>query len=107
MSERLSTSVDSKLGSKDLVPEIKHQKGQRTYVIKVDRGCRPAQLPVHDVPCRYSDDDFTEAGYWHRIPRDLDARLTTLIPDEEMTFITRLDFLLDNFQNTKEATNGS
>jgi hypothetical protein len=93
------------IGSKDLAPEIKHQKGQRTYVIKVDPGCRPAQLPVHDVPCRYDDDGFVGTGYWYRIDRDLDARLETMLSDEEcMTFMERLHKLLDHYDKTNVKT---
>src|SRR4051794_37211608 len=89
-----TTTVDYKRGRKELAPEIKHQKGQRTFIIKVDKGMRPAQLPEGDVPCRYDDDDFEGMGLWYRIPQDLDARMLTLMasddPDYYETFIERL-----------------
>lgn len=106
-----STSVASLRVNKDLASALDHEPGQRTFTVKVDSGMRPAQLPVGDVPCRYEDDDFEGIGMWHRIPEELDERMTEVLdtgdPDYYDTFIERLTKLLDHYEKTKEETHGS
>jgi len=101
-----STTVPSLVINKELVTKLEHEPGQRTFAIKVDRGMRPAQIPVGDCVARYDDDDDGTSAVWLRIPEELEDRVKeTLLsddPDSYATFIEGLHKLLDHYDKTKE-----